>query len=270
MELLAHMKPMMKRGLVSLLILAPLLLGNIPAANAESGSRVVTLATLEWEPYIGPGLRDNGYVYQIVQEAFRRAGYSTDIAFLPWARAVSITEQGVRDALFPEYYDPGREEKYAFSDPFPGGPVGLYKRKDKNIAWVVDPTENQTEALRGLKDYRFGVVRGYINTTEFDAAEFLKKDAAVDDEMNLKKLYKDRVQLIFIDKFVATHIMVTRYPWYLGELEFMEPPLEVKDLFVAFSKQSENWEAKRDGFNRGLREIREDGTMDRIIEEFGF
>lgn len=230
----------------------------------------VTLASLEWEPYIGPNMPKNGYVYALVEAAFQKAGCNIDVAFLPWARALSVSEQGVRDGLFPEYYDEGRLEKFAFSDPFPGGPVGLFRRKDSGIVWPADPVKNPTGALQGLKAHRFGVVRGYINTAAFDAADFLQKDPAVDDEMNLRKLYKKRVQLIFIDKYVATHIMVTRYPWYLSELEFMDPAMEVKDLYIAFSKQSAGWKQRLDAFNRGLQMIREDGTMDAIIEESGF
>ncbi len=240
------------------------------AEKKESCTGPVTLATLEWEPYIGPNMPKNGYVYALVEAAFERVGCKVDVAFLPWARALSVSEQGVREALFPEYYDASRESKFAFSDPFPGGPVGLFRRRDSRIVWPMDPAKNQTEALRMLKGNRFGVVRGYVNTKEFDEADFLEKDAAVDDEMNLRKLYKNRVQLIFIDKYVATHIMVTKYPWYLSELEFMEPPLEVKDLYVAFSKASPNWESRLKQFNRGLRLIREEGTLGTIIEESGF
>jgi len=255
---------MLKRCIFFILISCVFFAGLLNAEN------VVTLATLEWEPYIGPNMKNNGYVYEIVEKAFERVNYKIDVKFLPWARAVKVTEDGVRDGLFPEYYDEGRKPKYVFSNPYPGGPVGLYKRKDLNVKYSVDPQKQQTEALKALKQYKFGVVRGYVNTTEFDAASFLKKDAVASDELNLKKLFKKRIDFIFIDKYVAKHIIVTKYPHYLGELEFMEPPLENKPLYIAFSTKAKNYEQKQKAFNEGLKMIEQDGTLNKILEKHGF
>jgi len=230
----------------------------------------VTLATLEWEPYIGPNMDQKGYVYEIVAEAYKRSGINVDIRFLPWARAVNTAKTGKRDGLFPEYYDEGRLQDFVFSESFPGGPVGLYKRKDNKISYTVDPQKKQTEALKALKQYRFGVVRGYVNTKEFDEATFLTKDAAKSDETNLKKLFKGRIDFIFIDKYVAKHIIVRKYPHFLSELEFMEPPLEVKPLYIAFSKKAKNYQKKLKSFNEGLKKLREEGTLDAIMQKHGF
>ena len=92
----------------------------------------VKIGSLEWEPYIGPNMHNNGYVAEIVVEAFKRVDYKVDILFFPWARALKMAEYGELDAVFPEYYDENRNNKFVFSDLFPGGPVGLYKRKDRN------------------------------------------------------------------------------------------------------------------------------------------
>jgi len=232
--------------------------------------QTVSLATLEWEPYIGPGMDNNGYVHEIVAEAYKRSGVDVDIRFFPWARAVSTTQKGKRDGLFPEYYDESRLKDFVFSDSFPGGPVGLYKRKDNKISYVVDPQKKQTEALKALKQYRFGVVRGYVNTKEFDEATFLTKDVAKSDETNLKKLFKGRIDFIFIDKYVAKHIIVRKYPHFMSELEFMEPPLEVKPLYIAFSKKAKNYQAKLKAFNEGLKKLREEGALEKIMEKHGF
>jgi ABC-type amino acid transport substrate-binding protein len=239
-------------------------------AQVAYSGQTVTLATLEWEPYIGPNMDNNGYVHEIVAEAYKRSGINVDIRFLPWARAVKTAETGKRDGLFPEYYDESRLEKFVFSDSFPGGPVGLYKRKDNKVSFAVDPQKRQTEALRALKKYRFGVVRDYVNTKEFDNATFLTKDVAKSDETNLKKLFKGRIDFIFIDKYVAKHIIVRKYPHFLSELEFMEPPLEVKPLYIAFSKKAKDYQNKLNAFNKGLKKLREEGMLDKILEKHGF
>jgi len=232
--------------------------------------QTVTLATLEWEPYIGPNMDNNGYVHEIVVEAYKLSGINVDICFFPWARAVNTARTGKRDGLFPEYHDESRLKDFVFSDSFPGGPVGLYKRKDNKASYAVDPRKNQTEALRSLKQYWFGVVRDYINTKEFDEATFLKKNVANSDETNLKKLFRGRVDFIFIDRYVAKHIIIRKYPHYLPALEFMEPPLEVKPLFIAFSKKAKGYQVKLKTFNEGLKKMREEGMLEKILDKHGF
>ncbi len=148
--------------------------------------------------------------------------------------------------------------------------MGLYKRKDTGGSYSISPQKDQTAALRGLEGYTFGVVRGYINTAEFDMANFLVKEEANSDTINLKKLYNRRIHFIVIDKHVAEHLIETNFPWYKQELEFMSPPLENRSLHIANSKQAHNYKKKLNAFNRGLQQIKEDGTLDRIIRSHGF
>lgn len=230
----------------------------------------VKLVTLEWEPYIGKSLKNKGYVHEIVAEAFKRAGIAVEIQFYPWARAVNLAKKGKSDGLFPEYYDETRLNDFVFSDSFTGGPVGLYKRKDENIFYSVDPRFDQTAALESLKKYYFGVVRGYINTKAFDEASFLKKDMANCDETNLKKLFGGRIDLIFIDQYVAKHIIANKHPHFKDKLEFMEPALEIKPLYIAFSKKAIGYEKKLKAFNAALKEMKEENMLAAIMAKHGF
>lgn len=233
-------------------------------------AQTVTLSTLEWEPYIGPNMKNNGYVHELVIKAFEKAGVTATAKYYPWARALKLATGGETDGLFPEYYDESRLNDFVFSDPFPGGPVGLYKRKELNVAYSHDPQLEQEAALLELADYRFGVVRGYINTKVFDEAQFLKKEAANDDATNLRKLFKKRLDFIFIDKYVAKHIIVREFPHYLADLEFMEPALENKSLYIVFSKQAPNYQESLALFNEGLKLLKESGEMEQIMASHGF
>ncbi len=232
--------------------------------------KTVSLATLEWPPYIGTEMRDNGYVYQVVKRAFEKAGYEVSINYYPWARALSMASSGNVDALFPEYYDESRLDEFDFSAPFPGGPVGFYKRRKDDIKFSVDPREHPHEALQSLTKFSFGIVRGYINTKAFDEAAYLLKDSVSDDELNLKKLFAKRIDLIFIDKYVASYLITEKYPWMADSLEFMEPALEEKRLYLAFSKKAEASARKRADFDKALEEMSASGELQNIILDHGF
>lgn len=242
----------------------------VVTAPSYSQTKVVKLTTIDWEPYIGQSLPDNGYVYELVETAFKKSGYQIRVLFVPWARALLMAQRGEVDAVFPEYYSSAREKEFVFSDPFLGGPVGFYKRKDSLIEYQVDPRVNQEAALLALSGYKFGVVRGYLNTDTFDRADFLLKEDVVDDFTNLKRLYHNRIQLIFIDKFVAEYLLTRKMPDYVNQLEFMEPPLEIKHLYLAFSTKAPDYEKKRQAFNHGLKLTTQDGTLQRIYAKHGF
>ncbi len=233
-------------------------------------SKLVVLATSDWEPYIGEKLPGHGYVHEIAVEAFKSMGYRTEIHFYPWARALAMAEGGKADGLFPEYFEEHRQASFAYSNPFQGGPVGFLVRKDSRIAFDKDPRKNLTEALRGLASHRFGVVRGYVNTQAFDEATFLTKEEAGSDAQNIQKLWAQRIDLIFIDQFVARHLIRTRFPDMSDRLVFLEPPLEIKPLYIAFSKRAPGYEQKLKDFNAGLERIEKAGTLKAILKKYGF
>jgi ABC-type amino acid transport substrate-binding protein len=231
--------------------------------------RKVTLTTLDWQPYTGEGLPGHGYACRIVAEAFRAEGYQVDIRFYPWARALAEAREGLADGLFPEYYSEERKADFIYSSAFPGGPVGFMARRDSRIAYHGDPRTEQAKVLQGLKQYTFGVVRGYINTAEFDHAAYLKKEFCDSDEQNINKLYNGRIDLIFIDKFVADYLVETRFPSYAGALEFLEPPLEVKPLYIVFSRKAPDCGQKARDFDAGLARLLRSGRVKAIMRQYG-
>lgn len=233
----------------------------LPMSPGFAAEKTVTLATLDWEPYIGRNLKNQGYVAEIVREAFKRSGYSVDLKFMPWARAVRMARIGRVDGYFPEYYSEDVKSHSIFSAPFKGGPMGFFARKGRNISYT---------KLQDLKPYSIGVVRGYVNTEAFDKATYLNRQEATDDITNLKKLLKGRIDLMVSDKFVGLYILEKNMPDEKDQVEFMEPPLENKDLFVCFPKNLPGSNKIMTDFNDGLIKIKDDGTLDRIMKRHGF
>jgi ABC-type amino acid transport substrate-binding protein len=236
-----------------------------PAARAApkppGAKPVVRLASLEWEPYIGPRMPDQGYVAALIRAAYADQGMQVEITFYPWARALHLARTGAVDGLMPEYFNPSREAEFEYSAAFPGGPLVLYKRHGVPLAFAADPQKQQDAALRALKARRFGVVRGYLNTPVFDAATYLIKEEANDDATNLRKLVYGRIDLAVIDRRVAEHLIRTEYPDYATRIEPMSPPLADIPLYIAFSRKSPHEAQALAAFNRGLAAMRKDGRI---------
>lgn len=218
------------------------------------------IASLEWEPYIGPKMEGGGYVAEIMNEAFKKSGKAIQIDYLPWARAVKMAKDGEYAGYMPEYYSEDLKKDFILSAPFPGGPLGLFKKKTKNI---------QFKKIDDLKPYSIGVVRGYVNTAEFDAAAYLKKEEAKDDLTNFRKLSADRIDLVVCDKYVGEHILKAELGAAAAEIEFMEPPLENKDLYLCISKALPDGQKIIDDFNSVIKQMTDDGSIKKIMEKHG-
>ncbi|MFN3604989.1 MAG: substrate-binding periplasmic protein [Leptonema sp. (in: bacteria)] len=231
----------------------------------------IILTTLDWQPYIGQDLRDYGYVYQLVKEVYESKGYKVQIQFYPWARTMNKASSGEADGYFPEYYNEELAKNFYFSLPYPGGPAGFYGRKDIRYEFK---TQYDMKDFTALIPYSIGVVRGYTNTKYFDEAKYLKKQETVDDLSNLKKLYYNRVQLIFIDPNVARYLILNylleRYPDFFNRTYFLEPELEYKYLYVCINKKVPLAKKKIIDFNEGLKEFQKTGRLKQILYQGGF
>lgn len=243
----------MKKSMVLMFLLVTIM-------SAHAGEKIV-LTTLDWEPYIGSSLKNNGYVAIVVREAFKRSGIETEFQFNQWSRSVGLAKSGKVDGYFPEYYSEEVKSYAMFSEPFPGGPLGFFKLKKNNISY---------QRLEDLKGYKIGTVIGYVNTKEFDDAGFLVKDPSKDDLTNFKKLAAGRIDLVVADKFVGMELIKTQMPDEINNIEFMSKPLEEKDLYVCISNQSKNAAGYLKAFNDGLKMMKADGTIDKILKDQGF
>ena len=247
------------RGLSVILLILSAVIGFSP--DRLQAADTITLASLDWEPYIGRKMPDQGYVAVLAREAFKVSGYQVKISFMPWARVVAMAREGKYDGYIPEYYDESLKNDFLISEPFPGGPLGFFKRKGQEI-----PFKN----LEDLKPYRIGVVRDYVNTEEFDKASFLQKDVAHNDLTNLRKLIGKRLDLAVMDKFVGMNLLRQEMPGHVQEVEFMEPVLEEKSLYLCISKKVPEAEVKMKAFNDGLKTMTENGTVAALLKASGF
>lgn len=220
----------------------------------------LTLATLDWQPYVGSDMEGGGFTAEIVKAALENQGHSVKIEYMPWDDVIAKTAESTYDAAFPEYYSKEREKGFVYSSFFSHSLLGFYKRTDTKASYT---------ELKDLEPYRIGTVKGYINTDEFDSAPFLKKVEADSDLENLKKLFNRELDLIVIDKLVAQSLIAAHMSETTGRLEFMDPPLVIHPLFVVFPRSLPQSGKLCDDFNKGLEMITRDGTVEKIMSRSG-
>ena len=218
------------------------------------------VATLDWEPYVGADLPGQGLASRILDEALALNGDRAERVFLPWQRALNETREGHYDALMPAYLSADRSRDFYTSMPLLDSQLGFFHRRDRAIAY-------RAGDLDSLRPYRIGVVRGYVNQADFDKADFLTKEVVNNDWQNLEKLLRGRLDLAVVDRYTGYHLLARNAPALREQLEFIEPPLEVKPLYVLIPKTRTGGEALAANLDRGLRTLRQSGRLQQLIAD---
>ena len=214
--------------------------------------RVVYLSSIEWPPYTGKKLQEEGESSKLVRAAFAVMGYELRIQFVPWKRAMLMAETDAQIAgYFPEYYSNERAQRFLFSSPFGCSPVGLIMNREKPVNW---------HTVDDLSGYRIGFVAGYVNTRELDLAianGTITADYAPYDESNVLKVATGRVDAAVIDPHVYRYLAETspKVKRLKNKVEIHEDNFGINELYIAF-RRDRSGERYARIFNEGLRKLR--------------
>jgi len=230
---------------------APRAAARDAAAAASAQPHVLHLASLEWLPYVGPQLADNGVSGVIAATVAHQFAYDVHIDYYPWKRAMQVGGEDPDFAgYFPAYYTEERARNCWFSQPMGRSTVGLAYLRSEPLHW---------ERLADLEGMRLGVVAGYSNGREFD--EMVKSgrllaDPSPGDASNLKKLLAGRVRAAVVDKMVMRYLLLTD-PEHKPEREriaFHDTPLAELTLHVCFQRTPAGQRLQED-FDAALRRV---------------
>ncbi|MFZ6871680.1 substrate-binding periplasmic protein [Undibacterium sp. Di27W] len=206
----------------------------LPGVSSLAADRpAMQLASLEWAPYVGSHLPDEGLTSVIVKAAALQAGMDTHISYTPWSRAVQLGQNDPSYAgYFPAFYLKEREKTCYFSAPLGNSIIGLAALKERHFDW---------KAYADLKGLTIGVVQDYANGEEFDAQvkkEQLKLDVAPSDISNLRKLIAGRVDLVVISKDVLRQLLITESSLKNSQESIIIHPKEVINfsLHICFQR----------------------------------
>ena len=237
-----------KKSLLSILLAFALL----PSVQA----REISMLTVEWAPHYGSELPEEGLTTAIVKAAFRAGGHVSEVDFIPWTRALKEVEEGKADIVMGAYHNKEREQTYIFSDPIYFLQLGLIARPGLGLT--------RYDSLRELAPYSIGISRGFANSEEFDAANYLNKQVASFPNLNIRKLFRGRIDMAVMN-FDLFRYEARKEGFCIGDVEFIEPPLETHGLYLMASRNIADGNKVIADFNCGLAKIRQNGQFDRIV-----
>lgn len=206
--------------------------------------------------------RIKGTYVDIIKAVCQRIGVEPVFQLYPWQRCVRMVKTGEADAIFPPFLTEERTQ-YLY---FPSEAVSL----TRNVIFARKGSNIKAKSLEDLKGLLVGVNVGYSYGSKFDDFKnFLNIDYSKDEEMQVKKLaIKSRQRM---DVAVASEEPFRFLSKKLGFSHNFEIiyVLSAKKSYVAFSKaQGERTRLLAEQFNHALRQLKEDGTVQRIENNY--
>lgn len=231
--------------------------------RVSTATQVVTLSNGEWPPFTSQSLVQQGFISEIVRQAFALQGYKVRYQFLPWARAYRYAESGQVDGTVVWTKTPHRLKTMLFSEPVFQHTYVFFYRVEDSFNW---------QDISDLRSFRIGGSEGYSYGNEFDQAVKrgeLNVDYVSSDILNLKKLQAKRIDLFPSDIQVGYYLLNQLFPALQAE-QFKHHPKPIVEIetHVLFSKVDlSRGKLLQAAFNKGLQELRANGTYRKLVEQ---
>ncbi|WP_024302082.1 ABC transporter substrate-binding protein [Pseudogulbenkiania sp. MAI-1] len=226
--------------------------------SAPAWSEKITAAADPYPPFADPSHPKQGISLQIIRAAYATQGYTVEMHFVPWARAIAGVKNGEYDILPNTWWTQERTAFLLYSDPYMKNEIKFIKRKG-------DPFEYK--GLGSLTGKTVGIVRGYGYGDEFLNAANFNRPEVVEVMQNIKKLVLGRIDLTLEDEVVARWIIKHDAPNLLQQIEFTHNALSTQQLHVTSGLKNPRHKAIIEAFNKGLATIKANGTFDKILRE---
>jgi polar amino acid transport system substrate-binding protein len=244
-----------RRILVGCFGLALVLGAAMPGGAAEQRVR---LACHDFPPHKveHPGADGrSGFDIEIVGEALERQGWSAEISFMPWKRALELVERGQYDGLCSCSHTKDREAKLLFSDELGAVSVGLFARSEEALAGIV--------SVDDLKGRRVATVGGYNLESELIQAG-AEVEATSSDKNALDMLVGGNVDLLYGFELTTKHFIASNAR--SDAIAYRE--LRRNPYYFCLSRAMPGADGAMQGFNRSLQDMASDGSVQRILDRY--
>ena len=229
-------------------------------SSVYAHDRKILVVYTEWFPYTyEDNCNASGFEIDIIRAVMDRLDVDVEFKKYPWQRCLLSLKGGEADALVSMLHSGEREEYTWYAEDYISlSKVVLFKKKGHKIRY--------TGRLEELKPYSVGVIMGFTYGEAFDNAAFINKDNAVDSTILINKILHGRN-----DVGAENQIVATATSFRMGvykDIQFLEPPLFTKKLYVGFSKAKGHKQLSHE-FSQALSAFKKTIAYKKILGEYG-
>lgn len=224
------------------------------AAAAES----VVFACNEFPPYkmenSDTGLP--GFDVEFLEEAFKRSGIAIEIVYMPWIRALKEAKDAHVDGVCSCSRTEERDSYLLYSEPLGKASSGLFSLAENDPA--------QPARLEEVRGKTIGVIRGYNLIENLEKAGIEDFILLSSEQQAARMLLRNR-----LDYYYGYEAPTRFYLKQLGDAErFRYNEISHREYFSCFSKNVAGSTTLLKRFNEGLKQIKDDGTHQAILEKY--
>lgn len=227
---------------------------------AQEAKKDIIYLVDTWPPStIKVGDKFEGIDIVIVEELARRMNLNIVYKEAPWARCLKMMEEGSGDLLSQCLKRPEREAYMHYIEPpYAETIIIFYVKKGAGV---------EIESYDDLKDLKIGVTFENKYFEPFDNDSALDKLVVNDEIQVLKMLEKNRIDTFLMHQNTADYLIAKE--GFIGKFEKAEYKIipDGNNAFCTISRKSKFAEDV-DIFNATMKEMKEDGTLQRLTDKF--
>lgn len=224
-----------------------------------SQDKIITAIADPWAPFVDPDNSTDGLSLEIIRAAYKTQGFSVTMKYVPWARALDSVKNGEYDILPGVWYSKERAEYLYFSNHY----------TSNNIIFASNISDSfEYSGLDSLTGKTVGIIRGYGYSENFMNADNFNREPTNTLLSNILKLVNHRVDYIIEDEIVLKTKILKEKPELLNQIFFSKTSLLKNELFIASGLNNPRHEEIVNMFNKGLEEIRSNGTYKEIMDKY--
>ncbi len=196
--------------------------------------------------------KPTGLVLDLANSLAVKSGINMEIQLMEWTKAQSLVLAGEADALLQINKSQEREKVYDFSQPLLKSEFCIFRKNERVDLQNIESLFGYTVGVEA-SSYPLKILKRYPQIQ----VEIIQSWAEGFQLINDKK-----IEAIIVDRWVGEHEL------YINDIQgitVVSPPVETSYSAIAVKKGNKQLLAK---INRGLAQIRQDGTRKKILKRW--
>jgi polar amino acid transport system substrate-binding protein len=249
------------RGVAAMVVGVATLVYGLPPLRLAHAETIRIAAMERWPPYSSPELPNNGFSTQIVQTAFERAGYATEVVVVPWSRGFNGVMNGAFDALPNTWYRTSRLDRIYYTNPH-GKTKTVFASRKSDAFYFQDISDINDKTIALIQDYNY--------------PDYISENQAITEvrttslRASLRMLAAGRVDLALGDQVAMKFQLRNNLTDFKSDIRIGQQSVKTEPIYVAISKKTANHREIAKAFNRQLEAMKASGAYDRIMAEHGY
>lgn len=198
-----------------------------------------------------------GVMYEVVQELAKRVGQTTQVEFMPWARARLETEKISNGGVFPLARTTEREKNYSWVAHILDDPYVFFAMKSSKV---------NISSIAAAKKIRVGTLKGSVAELELKKLGFSQTESVAHDVQNVKKLKQGRID-VWVAPLSSKNQYKEKADLSADELK-TGAELLILHEYLGASKSLDAQTLQK--WQKAFTSMKEDGSYAAIMKKYGF